>query len=73
MVIPDIIEEPDSRIRKWLAQLQSFTLPAPIETIVKSGEKSENHVSVAAYYLSLENQSYETLCWILAEKILKKI
>jgi len=72
MVVSNIIEEPDSRIRKWLNQLKSFNLSVPITSIKRSEETSEDHVSVAAYYLSLENRSYNNLCWILAEKILKK-
>lgn len=72
MVVSNIIEEPDSRIRKWLNQLKSFNLSVPITSIKRSEETSEDHVSVATYYLSLENRSYNNLCWILAEKILKK-
>ncbi len=68
----NIIEEPDSRIRKWLDQLKTFRLSAPITSIKNSEETNEDHVRLAAYYLSLENKSYDTLCWILAEKILKK-
>ena len=72
MVISNIIEEPDSRIRKWLDQLKSFIPLAPITSVKQLEETNEDHVSIAAYYLSLEKKSYETLCWILAEKLLKK-
>ena len=72
MVISNIIEEPDSRIRKWLDQLKSFRISAPITSMKKAEEINEDHISIAAYYLSLEKKSYETLCWILAEKLLKK-
>jgi len=72
MVISNIIEEPDSRIRKWLDQLTSYRMSVPVTSIKKLEETNEDHVSKAAYYLSLEKNSYETLCWILAEKLLKK-
>lgn len=72
MVISNIVEEPDRRIREWLGQLKSFRLSTPIESIKKSEETNEDNVNVAAYYLSLEKKSYDSLCWILAEKILKK-
>ncbi|MHA1466798.1 MAG: hypothetical protein ACTSP6_01805 [Promethearchaeota archaeon] len=31
----------------------------------------ESQIREAAYYLSLDNYSYDDLCWMLAEKILK--
>ncbi|MHA2088452.1 MAG: hypothetical protein ACW972_09260, partial [Promethearchaeota archaeon] len=68
MEVSNIMEEPDSRIKKWLEQFNSFRQPIP-----KTKETNENQVNVAAYYLSLEKKSYDALCWILAEKILKKI
>ncbi len=72
MVIPEIIEEPESRIRKWLDQLKSFRLSTPITSIKESEETNKDNLKVAAYYLAGEKGSYDTLCWILAEKILKK-
>lgn len=72
MVMSNIVEGPDRRIREWLGQLKSFRLSTPIESIKKSEETNEDNVNVAAYYLSLEEKSYDALCWILAEKILKK-
>jgi len=72
MDVSNISEEPDSRIRKWLDQLNSFRISAPITSIKKSEEASEDHIRIAAYYLSLRKKSYNTLCWILSEKILKR-
>jgi hypothetical protein len=72
MEVPSIIEESDSRIRKWLEQYKSLRHSVSITSIEKLEETSDDPVNVAAYYLSLEKKSYETLCWILAEKILKK-
>ncbi|MHA2340079.1 MAG: hypothetical protein ACXACX_22495 [Candidatus Hodarchaeales archaeon] len=72
MVASNINEDPDSRIRKWLVQFTSFRQPIPATESKKLEETNEDHVKVAAYYLSLEKKPYNTLCWILAEKILKK-
>ncbi len=40
--------------------------------IEKEVEDIKNHINKAAYYLSLENRSYDDLCWQLAEKIQNK-
>lgn len=66
------ISNNDNRIKKWLEQYVSFRLPEPITSIKKPEVINKDHVDVAAYYLSLEKKSYDTLCWILAEKILKR-
>jgi hypothetical protein len=65
-------EEPENRIKKWLEQYISFRLPELTTSIKEPEEINKDHVNVAAYYLSLEKKSYDILCWILAEKILKK-
>ena len=72
MVESNFSEEPDSRIRKWLDQYTSFSAPAPTTDIKILEAVNEDHVREAAYYISLESNSYDTLCWVLAEKILKK-
>ncbi|MFW9823457.1 MAG: hypothetical protein ACFFE4_11005 [Candidatus Thorarchaeota archaeon] len=72
MSISNNEDGPENRIKKWLEQYVSFRLPEPTTSIKEPEEINEDHVNVAAYYLSLEKKSYDTLCWILAEKILKK-
>ena len=73
MVMQEIKEEPETRIKKWLEQLQTFRNPVPIGEIKKPGETEiEVQIREAAYYLSLKQPSYEDLCWSLAEKILEK-
>ncbi|MHA1987506.1 MAG: hypothetical protein ACW98D_12785 [Promethearchaeota archaeon] len=72
MDVTNISEEPDSRIRKWLDQFKTLITSVPRISDKNSEEINEDHVNVAAYYLSLKQKSYDNLCWILAEKILKK-
>jgi len=73
MVMQEIKEEPETRIKKWLEQLQTFRNPVPIvETKVTGETESEAQIREAAYYLALKHLSYEDLCWNLAEKIQKK-
>jgi len=73
MVMQEIKEEPEARIKKWLEQLQTFRNPVPILDKKVPGETDiEAQIREAAYYLSLKNSSYEDLCWSLAEKILEK-
>jgi len=73
MVLQEIDEEPERRIRKWLEQLQTFRNPVPIVKSKITGETEiEAQIREAAYYLALNQLSYEDLCWSLAEKIQKK-
>ncbi|MFX0155690.1 MAG: hypothetical protein ACFE9Q_14300 [Candidatus Hodarchaeota archaeon] len=73
MVTEEIKEEPESRIKKWFEQLQTFRNPVPIvETKVLGETEIEAQIRKAAYYLALKHHSYEDLCWSLAEKIQKK-
>ena len=44
----------------------------PIQKELPEGFVMEDHVKVAAYYLSREGYDYNELCWILAEKIMKE-
>lgn len=70
MVIQDIKEEPERRIKKWLEQLQTFRNLVSISKVILSGESEiAAQIRETAYYLSLKNPSYEDLCWSLAEKI----
>ena len=62
----------DKNIKRWLEQLKTHRKLEPVEIIPEQEEVGlENQIREAAYYLSLENYSYDDLCWILAEKILK--
>lgn len=72
MNLSNTIEEPERRIKEWLAQLKTFRLPTPLNVIESTVEDAKSHINEAAYYLSLENRSYDDLCWQLAEKIQKK-
>jgi hypothetical protein len=73
MVMQEIEEEPESRIKKWLEQLQTYRNPVPLSETKVSGETEiETQIRDAAYYLALKHLSYEELCWSLAEKIQKK-
>ncbi len=70
MVMQEIEEEPEKRIKKWLEQLQTFRNPTPIlEKKVPEESKIEAQIREAAYYLSLKKTSYKDLCWALAERI----
>ncbi len=71
MSLSNIVEEPEKRIKKWLAQIKKYRLPTPLK-VIESEVDNESHIRVAAYYLSLERRSYDELCWQLAEKVLKK-
>jgi len=65
-------DELESRIYAWLNQLKSIINFEPEEVIEESEEIGlESQIREAAYYVSLENYSYNDLCWLLAEKILR--
>lgn len=73
MVLQEVIEEPEKRIKKWLEQLKTYRKVikiSGIETI--EGMELNIQIREAAYYLSLKHPSYEDLCWSLAEKLQKK-
>ena len=73
MVMKEIKEEPEQRIKKWLEQLQTFHTPVQTgQTKVVGETETEAQIGEAAYYLALKHPTYEDLCWSLAEKILKK-
>ena len=72
MSVSNLVEEPEKRIKKWLEQIKSYRLSSPIEDINKEVEGIESQIEEAAYYISLKEHNYEDLCWILAEKILKR-
>lgn len=73
MVVQEIKEEPEKRIKKWLEQLQTFRNPVPLrETKVTGETEIEAQIREAAYYLALKHISYGDLCWSLAEKIQKE-
>ena len=62
----------DKNIKRWLEQLKYHRKLEPVGIIPEKEEVGlENQIREAAYYLSLDNYSYDDLCWILAEKILK--
>jgi hypothetical protein len=62
----------DKNIKRWLEQLKNHRKLEPVGIIPEKEEVGlENQIREAAYYLSLDNYSYDDLCWILAEKILK--
>lgn len=71
MSLSDIVEEPEKRVKEWLAQLQKFRLSTPLN-LTETTVDTKSHINKAAYYLSLEKHSYDELCWQLAEKIQKK-
>ena len=71
MVIQDIKEEPERRIKKWLEQIKSFRAPEQTtgtETIEKVDLNTQ--IREAVYYLSLKHPSYEDLCWSLAKNLI---
>jgi len=72
MSLSNTLEEPERRIKDWLAQLKKFRLSTPLNVIETAVEDAKSHIEEAAYYLSLENRPYDDLCWELAEKIQKK-
>lgn len=62
----------DKNVKEWLDQLKNHRKLEPIETTFEQEDFGlEHQIREAAYYLSLENYSYNDLCWMLAEKILK--
>lgn len=76
-------DEINVRITKWLKQLK-FYRKSDFKDVIKESERVEEElkedveeiglepqIREAAYYLSLENYSYNDLCWLLAEKILR--
>ncbi len=72
MVMQEIKEEPETRIKKWLEQLQTYRNPVPIGALKVLGETGiQAQIRDAAYYLSLKHPTYEDLCWSLAEKIIE--
>jgi len=73
MVMQEIKEDPEIRIKKWLGQIQTYRTPVPVAESKVPGETDiQAQIREAAYYLSLKNPSYEDLCWSLAEKILEE-
>ncbi len=81
----DTIERrPELILKKPSITIKSVSAKEPQpETILKVPEKTveepeeleeiglESQIKEAAYYISLDNYSYNELCWFLAEKILK--
>lgn len=76
-------DEINVRITKWLKQLK-FYRKSDFKDVIEESERVEEElkedveeiglepqIREAAYYLSLENYSYNDLCWLLAEKILR--
>lgn len=78
--------ELETDLEKWLKQLEEHRVSAPekltpeIATPEKATEELEireekpdfeSQIREAAYFLSLDNYSYNDLCWFLAEKLLK--
>lgn len=76
--------EPD--MIKWLGQLQKHNKSAPelkygvfregyplIDESEHDNVDFEDQIRVAAYYLSREGYSYDELCWMLSERIMKQI
>ena len=62
----------DKNLKGWLEQLKNHRKLESIDTIFEQEDVGlEHQIREAAYYLSLENYSYNDLCWMLAEKILK--
>ena len=73
VVMQEIEEDPERRIKRWLEQLQSFRNPVPIVESEITGESEiEVQIREAAYYLALKHPTYEDLCWQLAENFLRK-
>ena len=67
-------EEPqiEKNVKGWFGQLKKYRKFEPEIPIPEQEEVGlENQIRQAAYYLSLDNYSYNDLCWMLAEKILK--
>ncbi|TFG26961.1 MAG: hypothetical protein EU532_08555 [Promethearchaeota archaeon] len=62
----------ETNLIEWLEQLKRYRKIQPEEKAIDQEElELEHQIREAAYYLSLENYSYDDLCWMLAEKILK--
>jgi hypothetical protein len=70
MVMKEIKEEPEQRIKKWLEQIQTFHSPIAKDQIKLLGETEKGaQIRDAAYYIALKHPSFDELCWSLAEKI----
>jgi len=64
--------EMEKNIKSWLMQLKTHRKLEPDIVVPEQEDVGlESYIREAAYYLSLENYSYNDLCWMLAEKILK--
>lgn len=64
--------ELEKNIKGWLGQLKNYRKLEPAITMPEQEDIGlETQIKEGAYYLSLENYSYNDLCWMLAEKILK--
>ena len=73
-IIPKSDEENELEIniKGWLGQLKKHRkLESDIPIPEHEEVGLETQIREAAYYLSLDNYSYNDLCWMLAEKILK--
>lgn len=73
-IIHEEEEEPqiEKNVKGWFGQLKKYRKSEPEIYIPEQEEVGlENQIREEAYYLSLENYSYNDLCWMLAEKILK--
>ena len=86
-VIEEKIEiDQESRIQGWLGQLIRYRSTKTEEEVIKNEEHEKlasdevntepelnlsHEIREAAYFLSLDRYTYNELCWLLAEKILK--
>ncbi|MFX1452347.1 MAG: hypothetical protein ACFFCM_16025 [Promethearchaeota archaeon] len=62
----------EKNIAKWFEQLKKYRkYDITVSKVGLEERDLEDQIRDAAYYLSLENYSYNDLCWMLAEKILK--
>ncbi|MFX1258187.1 MAG: hypothetical protein ACFFAN_10030 [Promethearchaeota archaeon] len=55
---------------EWLNQLKKYRKSEPEKKgiISESDEELMSQIRVAAYFLSINNLSYNDLCWLLSEK-----
>ena len=68
----EVTSEMEKNVKEWLVQLKNYRMLEPDVSVEEQAEIGlETYIREAAYYLSLENYSYNDLCWMLAEKILK--
>ena len=68
----EVTSEMEKNVKEWLVQLKNYRRLEPDVTVDEQDEIGlETYIREAAYYLSLENYSYNDLCWMLSEKILK--